>query len=401
MSSGRLPILEEVRKRLMTPLTFDERRGEVHACHELLDNYEVARPVSDQKPLNHYTTLRELVDELDYERPSWQDIEQQEDSLSSIQEKIDYLEQVLKKDEQLVKESVFDSLVQAGQYTPPFRMFLRLRIAYLTKSKKVGTPPLLNASTLTRSSDDWYLPDSIPDDVKEKVFNVGKGMQTRVYSAVAEEAFQEVKCESEKDQSRRRKWEYLIKKQREAQRTFLGGRLVAMIDAEANPLDPRQRGAGLHGDGHRDARPWGTARSDGRADVRTELPPGDETHPETENDQPSRLVGTETNWRHLARASAILLNQKSVTSKERFFEVALEMQHSLGLHTSKSPGEAIWKGVSRLGRAALGLKKHEAMPSRYYGIEGFKLLVNDLIQGTLSKEDNEKDNRTKERQEDK
>ena len=216
--------------------------------------------------------------------------------MSSIQEKIDYVEELLKKDEQLVKESVFESLVQAGQYTPPFRMFLRLRIAYLTKSKNVGIPPLLNASTLTRSSDDWYLPDSIPDDVKEKVLNVGRGMQTKVYSAVAEEAFQEVKRASEKDQSRRRKWEYLITKQREAQRTFLGGQLAAMIGAEANPLDPRQRGDGLPGDGHPATRPRGTLRPDSRADGRTELPPGEETHQETENEQPPRLVGTETNY---------------------------------------------------------------------------------------------------------
>ena len=112
-------------------------------------------------------------------------------------------------------------------------------------------------------------------------------------------------------------------------------------------------------------------------------------------------MGYTLNWRHLARASAILLSQNSVTSKERFFEVALDMKHSLGLHTSKSPGEAIWKGVSRLGRAALRLEKHDAMPSKYCGIGGFKLLVNDLIQGTLSKEDNEKDNKTKGRQQDK
>ena len=59
------------------------------------------------------------------------------------------------------------------------------------------------------------------------------------------------------------------------------------------------------------------------------------------------------------------------------------------------PGEAIKKGVRRLAQAMLQL---DHLPSPYHGFKGgFQKLVHDLIQDTLSKEDNE----TKERQRDK
>ena len=197
MSGAGLPTVEEVRERLMVPLHDDERRNLVTLYQALLDQHDVRlrtpilgslppeeeatiQAASHREHYEHLKAPRDLVEEADYERPDWADVEQQEDSLSSIQEKIDYLENLLNRDEQLVKEGLFEGLVTAEPFMPPFRVFLGLWIVYLRKCRDTGIPALLKAATMISQRRDWYLPDSVPEDVREQVFNVAEELRNKV-----------------------------------------------------------------------------------------------------------------------------------------------------------------------------------------------------------------------------
>lgn len=98
---------------------------------------------------------------------------------------------------------------------------------------------------------------------------------------------------------------------------------------------------------------------------------------ETKREETSR-AGTPTNWRHLTRAALILERHPDLDSKTAFLNEATSMRSELGDHK----GETIWVNVHRLAKKELEVN---ALPEHYCRFEGFRQLVQDLLNGTASK----------------
>lgn len=91
--------------------------------------------------------------------------------------------------------------------------------------------------------------------------------------------------------------------------------------------------------------------------------------------------GSKTNREHLCRAMLLIDSYHNISTKPKFVEKAEEMEWPGDIGAAS--GAAIWRGVKRLGRSALGLEDHEPTPKKYTRFKGFRRLVQDLRSGTL------------------
>jgi len=104
---------------------------------------------------------------------------------------------------------------------------------------------------------------------------------------------------------------------------------------------------------------------------------------ETEDPLNARLPfngGKETRREHLRRAAYILHVRPDLErqrGRNSFFGAASELSEKID---GKSGG-AIWKAVRRLAENVTGLEQGERLSNRYGRIDGFRSLVDDLMEG--------------------